>query len=75
MCRCHECNSRYVKWGGSYIRTNDLQRLSRRLALAAAMVVAAIIVMLSILWFSHSQSNPSSETGRLSVVIDGGGRC
>jgi uncharacterized membrane protein YidH (DUF202 family) len=69
MCRCHDCNSRYLRLGRSMLRTTDLQRLSRRFALAAAMVVAALVVMLSILWFSRSQSNPASDTGRLRDVI------
>jgi hypothetical protein len=32
------------------------------------MVVAALVVMLSILWFSRSQSNPAGDTGRLRDV-------
>jgi multidrug resistance efflux pump len=63
MRRCHDCNSRYVKLGGSVLRTSDLQRLARRFAFAMAMVAAAAVVMLTILWFSRSQSNPSSDTG------------
>jgi hypothetical protein len=69
MTRCHDCNSRYLKWGGSLFRVTNLQRVSGRLVLAIAMVAAAIVVMLSILWLSRTESNPSGDTGRLGNPI------
>lgn len=63
--RCHNCNSRFVRFGGSLLHITDLRRASRRLALAVAMVVAAALVMVTILWFSRAQSSPSSDAERI----------
>jgi multidrug resistance efflux pump len=71
MRRCHECDARYVKLGDSLLRATDIKRVLRRFALAVVMVMAAVVVMLSILWFSRSQSTPSSDTGRLGVTCSG----
>jgi hypothetical protein len=59
--RCHNCNARFVRFGGSLLRIADLRRASHRLALAIAMVVAAAVIMVTILWFSRAQSAPSSD--------------
>ena len=59
--RCHNCNSRFIRLGGSLLRMTDLRRVSQRLALAIAMVLAAAVIMITILWFSRAQSSPSSD--------------
>ena len=63
--RCHDCNSRFVRFGGSLLQIADLRKAFRRLALAVAMVVAAALIMVIILWFSRAQSTPSSDAESL----------
>jgi hypothetical protein len=65
MRRCHDCNSRYVKFGGSLIRMNDVESIYRRLLLSLGMAIAAVLVMVVIIWFSRSESTPSGDTGCL----------
>jgi hypothetical protein len=65
MRRCHDCNARYVKFGGSLIRMNDVESIYRRLLLTLGMAIAAVLVMVVIVWFSRSQSTPSGDTGSL----------
>jgi predicted RNA-binding Zn-ribbon protein involved in translation (DUF1610 family) len=66
--RCHECNARFSRFGSSLLRTTDLRRVSGRFGLAIALITAATMIMVSILWFSRAQSNPSSDTGRLQIA-------
>ena len=54
--RCHECNSRFAQIGKSLIRLNDLHRASRKLSIALAMVLAAILVLTVILWLGRAES-------------------
>jgi len=63
--RCHACNSRYVKFGGSFVRLTDLRRIWERCLLALAMTVAAVLIMAAIIWLSRSQVASANETGRL----------
>jgi hypothetical protein len=65
MRRCHQCNSRFVRVGGSMLRIADLRRASQRLALAIGMLIAAALIMVTILWFSRAQSSSASDTERL----------
>jgi hypothetical protein len=65
MRRCRDCNSRYVRFGGSLIHMKDVERIYQRLLLTLGMAVAAVLVMLVIVWFSRSQSTPSVDTGSL----------
>jgi len=68
MCRCHDCNGRFARFGGSLLRMSDLQRLWRRCLLTLIMAAGAGLIMVAILWFGHSQSTPSTDSGRLTAV-------
>jgi hypothetical protein len=63
--RCHNCNSRYVLFGGSLVRLASLRRISLRLLLGLVMVVAGGVVIATILWVSRPQAAPAGDTGRL----------
>jgi len=68
MCRCHNCNGRFARFGSSLVRMSDLRRLWRRGLLTLIMAAGAGLIMAAILWFGHSQSTPSTDTGRLAAV-------
>jgi hypothetical protein len=53
MRRCHECNARYARFGSSWLRITDLNRISRKLFLIFAMIMAAALILAATLWFSH----------------------
>jgi type VI protein secretion system component VasF len=65
MQRCHDCKERFLKLGGSLIRMKDLRRLRLRLAIAAGMVIALLLLLVAIIWFSHSLAASSPETALL----------
>ena len=65
MRRCHECNSRYAKFGGSWLRMSDLHRISQQLLLLIAMGAAAALILAATLWFSRGNSTPSNDAGRV----------
>jgi hypothetical protein len=65
MRRCHDCNSRYVKFGGSLVRMNDLRGLYERLVLVLLMTVAVILISVAVVWFSHARGASASESGRV----------
>ena len=67
MHRCHECNSRYARFGASWLRTSDLRKLSQKLLLIMAMAAAAALILAATLWFSHANSTPSNDAGRISL--------
>ncbi len=62
MCRCHECNARFLQIGGSLIRTKDLQEVFQKSLIALTMAGAVLMVLLVILWFSHVQAGGSGES-------------
>ena len=62
-CRCHECNARFARFGGSLMRVTDLNRAARRFLLALAMMSAAGAILASIVWFSHKMVlSPTDST-------------
>jgi hypothetical protein len=63
--RCHDCNSRYVRFGGSLVRLTDLRRISERILLALTMAVAAALILVAIVWFNRSQATPADDTSRM----------
>jgi hypothetical protein len=65
MIRCHQCNARFVKFGGSLILTKDLRNACGRLRVLATMAVATALVLGAILWFSHVQSRPAGDSGAI----------
>lgn len=63
MRRCHDCNHRYARFGHSMMSVRDLRTVSRKFCLVLTMAAAAVFIMVAILWFSHAQSVPTSDTG------------
>lgn len=63
MGRCHECNTRFVQFGRSLIRTKDLCLVRDRLIVVGMMAVATTLVLGAILWFSHTQAKPDGDSG------------
>lgn len=54
--RCHDCSTRYLQFGSSLVRANQLKRLGKGLLYAALAAAAVGAIVGAILWFSHSQS-------------------
>lgn len=71
MKRCHECNFRFVQLYGSTLLLSDLQRSVRKLAWGAVIIMALLVVLAIVVWFSKKQADFSpSETGGLGRVLD-----
>ena len=63
MRRCHDCNTRYARFGRSMVGTGDLQGVSKKLFLALTMAAALAVIMGAILWFSRVQAAPAPDIG------------
>jgi hypothetical protein len=61
--RCHDCNTRFLQFGRSLVRTNSLKWLGKGLLLAALVAAAVGVVIAAILWFGHSQSPAAPVEG------------
>jgi hypothetical protein len=62
-CRCHECNARLARFGGSVLRMADVHRAAWRLLIAFAMMTAAAAILAGIIWFSHKAVFSPTESG------------
>jgi len=64
MKRCHECNFRFVQLYGSTLLLSDLQRAVRKLAWVASIIIALLIILAIVVWFSNKQADYTpSATG------------
>jgi hypothetical protein len=71
MKRCHECNFRFVQLYGSTLLLSDLQRAVRKLAWGVVILMALLIVLAIVVWFSKRQADFSpSATGGPGRVSD-----
>jgi hypothetical protein len=61
-CRCHECNARFMRFGGSLLRIADVHRAVWRLLMALAMMTAAGAVLAGIVWLSHTAAFSPTES-------------
>jgi predicted RNA-binding Zn-ribbon protein involved in translation (DUF1610 family) len=65
MRRCHECNTRYARFGRSLVQTGDLRGVSRKFYWTLTMAAAVVFIMSAILWFSRVQAAPGPDTGSI----------
>lgn len=70
--RCHDCNTRYVTFGNSIVRPRDIRKVGNRCLLVLGMGVAAIVIMASVIWLSHSQASSNNESGRIAPACKSG---
>lgn len=63
MLRCHACNVRFFRWGGSLARTDRFRKDWRRLALALGVLAGAALVLALILWLGGAPSSPPDQVG------------
>ncbi|MGQ9635639.1 MAG: hypothetical protein ACUVXB_15515 [Bryobacteraceae bacterium] len=54
--RCHACNLRFARLGGSTILVQDAERALRRVVRAAAVAAGAVGVLAVMLWLSAHQA-------------------
>jgi hypothetical protein len=69
MSRCHQCNARFVQFGGSLLRTRDLHRVFDKTIVTMMMALAMAVVLGVILWFSRVQSTPAGDSGVLRPAV------
>lgn len=55
--RCHACNFRFLRLGGSTLLLDDVKRAANRILLAVATVMALATVLAIVLWFSGKQAS------------------
>jgi len=58
--RCHECNTRFATLGNSVLLKSDVDGLLRKVGIAILMMVALVIVVAVVMWFSGKQASFSS---------------
>lgn len=56
--RCHACNLRFTRFGGSVIVISDLRRILRRICQIALAVAGAALVLVAMLWLTTRQAAP-----------------
>jgi hypothetical protein len=54
--RCHACNLRFARFGGSVALVQDVQRVLRRLAQLALVLLGAAFILATVLWLSARQA-------------------
>ena len=54
--RCHACNLRFTRFGGSTLVIEDCERALRRLALVGLMAVGAVAVLAVMMWLNAKQA-------------------
>jgi len=57
MRRCHACHLRFTRLGGSVLLVSDIERLLRRLALAALVLAGLALSLAAMFWFSARQAS------------------
>lgn len=63
VCRCHDCNARYVRLGSSMIRLRDVRKLSRALYFSLAMAAAVLVIILAISWVGGHEAVGPADVG------------
>jgi len=59
--RCHECNTRFATFGNSVLLKTDVDGLLRKIGIALLMMLALIIVVAIVMWFSGKQESFSGD--------------
>jgi hypothetical protein len=55
---------RFARFGGSLVRTDDLRKSARGLALAGGVLAGAALVLGLILWLGRAQPSNQEQQGR-----------
>ena len=65
--RCHACDLRFTRLGGSVLQMADVERLLRRLALMALMIGGLILILAAVISYGIWRAS-QAEAGLLFVV-------
>jgi hypothetical protein len=68
--RCHACNFRFLRLGGSTLLLDDVKRGVRRVALAAGTLAALVAVLAIVLWFSGKQASFSPADSGAFLILN-----